>query len=303
MVILNNSYQTAEENLAFEAAYFQSFEEDTLRIWRNPNAVVVGKHQNAFSEANLVFCSDNGIPILRRISGGGTVFHDYGNINFSFFRFVEKSDQVKYSNNLSIIQQALQKMGFNVWVNERHDIYSGNSKISGNAQHLSKGRALHHGTILYDSNMDMLRCSIKKKNGTFTDKSVKSFRSKVKNLREDIDLGTKDEFLELFLNIIEKNGTFKVSSIDISNHLPLYQTNEWNFGYGPKFQFKIENSEYPFVIEVDRGGEIINAYSDRKEIHEMLIGLPSDYKYSHVTSYLKTISTDTATMLHHMLFS
>ena len=125
MLILANSLNSPEENLSFEEYYFNVFEEDTLRIWRNPASVIIGKHQNAFSEANLNFCHQNQIPIVRRISGGGTVFHDLGNINFSFFRFVEKGNQINYSENLQMVSDVLRSMGFRVHQSQRHDLFIG----------------------------------------------------------------------------------------------------------------------------------------------------------------------------------
>lgn len=303
MIIIDNTYSTAEENLAFEAAYFESFTEETLRIWRNPNAVILGKHQNAYSEVNLSFCKEKSIPILRRISGGGTVFHDLGNINFSFYRFVDKTNQIRYNDNLKIITHSLRKLGYNLLVNERHDIYSGEFKISGNAQHVSRGRALHHGTILYNSDMEMLRGSIRKKYGKITDKSVKSFQSQVKNLRDDLNLGTNEEFFKKLCNSISEFGNKRTISIEIKNHLKQYQTETWNFNYGPKFQFESYEPDCPFKITVSRGGQIELFESDHSEINYIGQAFPTEFDYTQIITYLKKIESESANKMIEILFS
>jgi lipoate-protein ligase A len=303
MIIIDNTYSTAEENLAFEAAYFESFTEETLRIWRNPNAVILGKHQNAYAEVNLSFCKENNIPILRRISGGGTVFHDLGNINFSFYRFVDKTNQIRYDDNLKIITHSLRRLGYDLLVNERHDIYAGEFKISGNAQHVSRGRALHHGTILYNSDMEMLRGSIKKKYGKITDKSVKSFRSKVKNLRDDLNLGTNEEFFEKLYNSISEFGNKRSVSIEIKNHLKQYQTDTWNLKYGPKFQFESFEPDCPFTITVCRGGKIGMIESEHSEIKYICHDYPAEFDYDQINSYLKSIESKSAKRMIEILFS
>lgn len=303
MIILNNSYPTAEENLAFEAAYFQKFKQDTLRIWRNPNAVIIGKHQNAFSESNIAYCIKNKIPIIRRISGGGTVFHDLGNINFSFYRFVDQTNQIKYSDNLKIITDSLSALGFSIWVNDRHDIYAGDSKISGNAQHVSKGRALHHGTILYDSDMTSLRSAIKKKHGIFTDKSVKSFRSKVTNLRNFKELGSCDDFEKLLLNQLRNEGQLTEPQIDLMPEISNYHSEDWNFGYGPGFKFTSNDITLPFELEVNRAGEILMATSTNIEIQNLLKGFPPFFRYSAIKAYLDKTNTDSSRKLFDCLFA
>ena len=258
MRLLTNSYNTAEENLAFEEWYFQHFEEDSLRLWVNPPSVIVGKHQTALSESNAPYCIEHGIPIIRRFSGGGTVFHDQGNVNFSFFRVIGSSHEIDYNQNLDIIQDALSTLGINTQRNERHDLFLNNAKVSGNAQHISKGRALHHGTLLYDGNLEILRHAIKRSSGSFADKAVKSVRSKVTNIRSHHDLGDAQAFWNQLVSAL--SAVREPMEIDVSlpdDLMHKYSSESWNFGYGPAYAFSNEMNGVTLDMEVERGGKIV----------------------------------------------
>ncbi|NQV52999.1 MAG: lipoate--protein ligase [Flavobacteriales bacterium] len=255
---------TCAENLAYEEWYFTQFEQESLRLWVNPHAVVVGKHQNALSECNFHFCHEHRIPIVRRISGGGTVYHDPGNVNFSFFRWVQKEKMIDYDRSLNMIHKALQTLGYPVEMNERHDLFLEGKKISGNAQHLKKGRSLHHGTLLYDADLNLLRSSIKRTSGVFEDKAVRSVRSPISNLRAYKDLGDTPAFLQkLHAALIDLD--FEEGALPLERELldvaidERYDSDDWNFGYSPHYVFRNEHKTFTVALEVERGGIIQNA--------------------------------------------
>lgn len=286
MKILDLSLETPALNLAFEEWYFQHFTEETLRVWRNPSSVIVGKHQNALAESNTRFCQNNGLPVLRRISGGGTVFHDLGNINFSFFRFSDNHKLIDYDANLHIMSSALQKLGYDVLVNERHDMFLGGHKVSGNAQHISRGRALHHGTVLYDANMELLRSAIKRESGSFKDKAVKSVRSPVANLRSSLDSGPSHAFLSQLISAIDLEplafdqvGHDKLEPLVVEK----YSQDDWNYGYGPGYTFSNENEQLRLEMCVARGGiieaiEVFDLFSNTSINVHSLMGLKHQFK-------------------------
>jgi lipoate---protein ligase len=275
MKLIFNSYPSAEENLAFEEWYFKNFEEETIRIWRNPSSVIIGKHQNAYAESDLLYCNESAIPIIRRISGGGTVFHDSGNLNFSFFRFVDIENPISYKRNLEIIKACLNALGYTVNISPRNDLFYENYKISGNAQHLSKGRVLHHGTILYDSDKEKLNKAIKRSSGRYEDKSVKSVRSQVCNLRDKLDIGNTDVFLFELLNWLNSRFSFlEVGTIDLSREIDeKYNKESWNYHYGPAYTFYSEDAEWPIELSVERGGKILNASSENTRLNQIITPL------------------------------
>lgn len=279
MKILALSFATAEENLAFEEWYFEHFEEETLRIWRSPKSVVVGKHQNALAEVDLNFCLENKIPVLRRISGGGTVYHDLGNINFSFYRFVEKEKMIDYVRNLDIIKETLIHLNYNVRMSARHDLFLDETKISGNAQHVKRGRALHHGTLLYDADLSALSSGIKREKGEFVDRSVKSVRSPIANLRQHNNLGNTEEFQTKLISQLSKSHGFEMLDFNKSPDLDKekYHKNEWNFGYSPNYTFEKTEGDWYAKLTVERGGIIKNAHISKngvleKELNEWIQG-------------------------------
>lgn len=263
MRLLDLSYPSAEENLAFEEWYFQHFEEETLRIWINPPSVISGKHQNVLAECNLHACRELKIPVLRRISGGGTVYHDPGNINFSFFRFVNRNKMIDYDRSLNLIQNVLIKLGFPVSMSARHDLFLGEHKVSGNAQHLRSGRVLHHGTILYDADLDHLRVAIKRTSGSFIDKGVKSVRSPIANLRAFKDLGSTENFKSKLMDAFHFEGLLDLSIIPESSKIAelintKYTQDQWNFGYSPTYDYSNEIGALNCKIKAARGGEILD---------------------------------------------
>lgn len=259
MKIFILNLDSAQANLAFEEWYHGNFEEDTLRLWINQEAVVLGKHQNALAESNYSYCLENNIPILRRITGGGTVYHDPGNINFSFFRQTSGL-RIDYAENLKLILNALEKLGLKLRMNERHDLWFDNYKVSGNAQHIRQGKVLHHGTLLYDSNLIRLRKSIKREHGHFIDKSVQSVRSSVCNIRSLFDFGSSEEFCQqLFDSLIESSASIeKCNPPESKDLLPIskYLSDDWNLGYGPAYIFQNTKDGLKIEISVARGGEI-----------------------------------------------
>lgn len=262
MQIIVHSYPSAQANLAYEEWLFQRFEAPVLRIWTNPQSVVVGKHQNAMAEANVPYCMEEHIPIVRRISGGGTVYHDPGNVNFSFFRPVDADKMIDYERNLKHIQTALHALDYPVEMNARHDLFLNGHKVSGNAQHLRRGRALHHGTILYSAQREALSKSIRRGSGTYIDKSVKSVRSPIANLQEHRSLGKTEAFVEALVNVLKQQGmntttalTPETSELEalISTR---YSEEAWNFGYSPSFTLYRKTASYTVNASIERGGII-----------------------------------------------
>ncbi|NJK98346.1 MAG: lipoate--protein ligase family protein [Bacteroidales bacterium] len=205
MLLLISQTKDTAINLATEDYLLKNSSENIVYLYIDRPCVVVGKHQNAMAEVNYRFLCENNIPLYRRISGGGTVFHDEGNINFTFIQNGEEGNLVNFRAFIEPIRDFLISLGVLAEIGPRNDILVDGLKVSGNAEHVYRKRTLHHGTLLFSSSLNFLRNALRVEEGKYTDKAVKSVRSKVTNLKDYI----KDEFTaeQFFFKL----GTFLMS--------------------------------------------------------------------------------------------
>ncbi|MBN2814917.1 MAG: lipoate--protein ligase family protein, partial [Bacteroidales bacterium] len=182
MLFLTSEITDPYYNLATEEYLLRQLHDDVFMLWISRPVIVVGKHQNALAEINYRFVSDNHIDVARRLTGGGAVFHDEGNVNFAFIRAGEPGRLVDFNAFIEPVTAFLQTLGVEALRGPKNEILVNGLKISGNAEHVYKNRVLHHGTLLYQSNLDRLRQSLKPSGGRYIDKAVQSNRSSVTNL-------------------------------------------------------------------------------------------------------------------------
>lgn len=264
--ILSNSFNPCF-NLALEEYIFKTFgmQEDFIILWQNDNTIVIGIHQNTIEEINSDFVQKNNINVVRRITGGGAVYHDLGNLNFSFITGYDKNNMIDYKKYTIPVINALNKLGVNAQLSGRNDLTIEGKKFSGNAQSMSKGRILHHGTLLFDSNLDILGNVLNVQLDKIQSKGIKSVRSRVTNIKDylnkDINI---NEFKELLLkNLFEENilEEYILAEKDIQSINELkerkYDTWEWNYGKSPKFNFKnskrFANGKLEVLLDVNNG--------------------------------------------------
>lgn len=252
-------------NLATEEFLLKDLDDDILFIYSNNPCVVVGKHQNALAETNYRFLTENNIPLIRRISGGGTVYHDLGNINFSFFKNGEEGNLVNFRSFIEPVAKYLVKYGILAEIGKRNDILVNELKVSGNAEHIFKKRTLHHGTLLFNSQLDNLRKALKTVPGKYTDRAVKSVRSSVANLSEFIpeqitveafNIGLSQHLCQSFNTspfYIDQNVTATIRESIISK----YSQWDWNYGYSPAYTFLnntlIETNSISIDLKIEHG--------------------------------------------------
>ncbi|WP_075603848.1 lipoate--protein ligase [Saccharicrinis aurantiacus] len=233
-------------NIATEEYLLKNCSEDIFFLYINSKSIVVGKHQNTLSEINYNYVIQNNIPVVRRLSGGGTVFHDKGNINFCFITTGAKRELINFKKHTQPMVDFLKSININAHLGGRNDILIEGSKISGNACHVFKSRVMHHGTLLFESELSALTNSLKNDPLKFKDKAVKSVRSKVTNIKSHLkDELTVDEFVKGLAKFISENYSAEYKTLnneegDIINTLSndKYNTWDWNFAYGPKFELK-----------------------------------------------------------------
>ena len=245
MRIIRSDSHDVYFNLATEQYLLHEQSEDILMLWQSESAVVCGKHQNACAEANYAFCKENNIHIARRLSGGGTVFHDLGNVNFTFVKALSEGMEraVDYKRYLEPIREVLSNLGIQTTYSERDDLLLNGLKISGNAQHIyQKGlKGLHHGTLLYDSDLASLNTAIHSE-GAYEGKSVPSNRSEVTNIREWTDLGATSLFIGKLCHQLESlYGVTSKPLTDIEKSRcqqisdEKFSQESWILGYSPRY--------------------------------------------------------------------
>jgi len=266
MLIINRKSSNPYFNITAEEYLVKNIDEPCFMLWQNSPSVIIGKHQNPLKEVNLEFTQKHSIPIIRRISGGGTVYHDLGNINYSFIDFGKRESLVNFAKYSQPIIDLLQKLKINAYLDGKSDLKINGLKFSGNASHVYKDRVLHHGTLLFNSDLNILNESIKIHKSTITDKAVNSNRTKVCNISEFLKIDTTiEEFKqELLLHIKMQFPQAKEVLFSKSQEQEIqkladekYTTWEWNFGYSPRYFVNasviIEGATKEFITEVYKG--------------------------------------------------
>ena len=246
-------------NLAFEEYILKNYSENSyFLLWQNDNTIVVGLHQNTIEEINREFVDKNKINVIRRTTGGGAVYHDLGNLNYSFITDYNEKEHVSMNFFINPIIESLKNMGIKAISSERNDILIDNKKVSGSAQRLYKNRILHHGCILFNSDLSILSQSLKVKPEKFQSKSVKSVRNRVANISDFLSSNKNIyDFKNYILDSISKNNeiaNLNLTKKDIKKIKEIsenkYKTWEWNYGRSPKFNITNAKKFDGGIVEV-----------------------------------------------------
>ncbi|NOG43930.1 MAG: lipoate--protein ligase [Calditrichaeota bacterium] len=274
-------------NLAIEEFAVRNLDisKDYLFIYSNSPSVIIGKNQNPFEEVNITFSNEKNIEIVRRISGGGAVYHENGNINFSFITENTKENFNNYKIFLNPIIKLLNRLGVPAKINHRNDIIVEGKKISGNAQFTSRNRLLSHGTLLFDANLQNVSKTLSSAINNIQSKSTKSVRSKVTNISEflkkaipvtDFRNSLADEILKAFSfeGYVEFNQIQWAEINGLAENK--FNTWKWNWGRTPGFNVNIEDQKFEFkaILEIKNGLVVQIDYLDCPiQIRKILNGL------------------------------
>ena len=185
MLLIYNEKTNPYFNLAMEEYFLKNTNEDLFLLWRNESAIVVGKNQNTLSEINYEYIKEHDIKVVRRQSGGGAVFHDLGNLCFTFIACNNNSFSDFKRFTMPIVE-ALKGLGINAEFSGRNDLLIDGQKFSGNAQYNYQNKVMHHGTLLFSSEINDVSAALKVKPIKFEGKSVKSVKSRVTNISEHL---------------------------------------------------------------------------------------------------------------------
>lgn len=237
-------------NLALEEYVFESLPKDEsyFMLWQNANTIVIGKYQNAFEEVNQKAVDDKGIRVARRLSGGGAVYHDMGNLNFTFIVDRKDIEGLNFKIFTEPVVETLKSFGVKAEFTGRNDIVIDGRKISGNSQYIKKDRVMHHGCIMLDSDLEKVADALKVKAAKFVSKSSKSVRSRVTTINENAPRRiTMEEFKKALKERILGNGEvepYELSEKDLMEIRRLrdtkYATWQWNYGFEREFEMTRE---------------------------------------------------------------
>lgn len=281
-------------NLAAEEYLLKHTDDEVFTLWRNDNAIIVGKNQNTLSEINTDFVKEKGIRVVRRQTGGGAVFHDLGNLNYTFIVNDSKSFN-DFKGFATPIINALKEMGVDAEFSGRNDMLISGMKFSGNAQCKYRNRVMHHGTLLFSSLKSDISGALKPREVKFSDKAIKSVASRITNISEHMVqpmtvLEFRDRIFKYLMtnmdSVIETYSEEDIKSIEKLRD-QRYSTWEWNFGMSPKYAQTKEKKFTGGVVEVTleaRNGiiEKLRIYGDffgTKEVAALetcLIGIRHD---------------------------
>lgn len=321
MIIINSPSNNVYFNIASEEYLLARFpEEEILLFYINAPSIIIGKFQNTLAEINLDYVTTNNIKVVRRLSGGGAVYHDLGNLNFSFHSKASDSDFSDFETFTKPVIQLLNKLDVPAKLEGRNDLLVDGKKFSGNAKTVKSKKMIQHGTILINSEMSVLADALKVNPLKFVDKAVKSNRARVTNLIDYLPEGTTtDSFKQLFIQEIKASSKddvilYHFDEQDIAEIEKLvkerYNTWEWNFGASPDYNFKKANKVPAGFIEVHLNvhkGHITEAkiFGDFfasnpiEELENQLVGIKHDqdairalFEKIDIQSYFGKVSVD-----------
>jgi len=277
-------------NLALEEYVLKqlTIDDDFLLVWQSTNSVVIGRNQNPFRDINGPFIQENNIPVLRRITSGSAVYHDLGTINFSFILRNVKDNYNNFDLFLDPVIQLLKEIGINANIRNISDIYSDGLKISENSQSFHKNKMIHHGTISFNVNLDLVKNCL----STPVDSEINSYNPKSfnigniqPNLKKKITIEKfRKDLLDHLINGLTEEKIYKLDYIDQTRVMSLvrekYKSWDWNYGESPEFLVKKEYDNRMMVTLLIKEGYIrdisIDSYESTIKLEKALLGVKYD---------------------------
>lgn len=260
MLEIKNPSTNPYYNLALEEYLLKEkgFDDDLFMLWQNKPTIVIGKNQNVYEELNLGYTEKHKIHVARRMSGGGAVYHDLGNLNFTVIRQDGELQKNDFSFFALPVIQCLAYFGVQADFNGRNDILIEGKKFSGNAQYFYRDKVLHHGTILFSSDLNVLSDALLVKKSKIESKGIRSVRSRVTNvsnyLPETVTLRDFSDRLSTILSGGARQKEYRLNQEDVQAVKELqdskYGTWKWNFGESPRMDMKKEKRYEAGIISV-----------------------------------------------------
>lgn len=291
-------------NLAFEEYILtHRMQGDYLLLWQNDSTIVIGQNQSAEAEINRSFVEQQRIRVVRRSTGGGAVYHDLGNLNYSFITDAGDVESLTMARFANPVVTALKNLGLQAEVSGRNDILINKKKISGTAQRIYKNRILHHGTLLFDTDFSVLSEALRTAPEKYQSRGMTSVKSRVGNIREmlprDMTMAAFKENLReaLAVKSIDNLSDFEMEIIEKIKK-EKYDTWEWNFGHAPHCKMLNRqrwpggildvhlNTERGKIKKIEFFGDFLSA-TDVAEVQDCLQGC--DYRHEAVAEVLESL--------------
>ena len=252
--IVNNSHNPAY-NVALEAYAFRELlaEDELFILWINEPTIVIGKHQNAIEEINKTYTDEHGIHVVRRLSGGGAVYHDLNNLNYTIISNKSQEGAFDFKTFSQPVIETLADLGVTATFTGRNDLEIDGKKFCGNAQAYYKGRMMHHGCLLFDVDMTVLGNALQVSKDKIESKGVKSVRARVTNILDELpEKMTVEAFSNQLLNKMKESypdmTEYVFSDDDLKNIQALadqqFGTWDWTYGEAPEYTIK-RSVRYP----------------------------------------------------------
>lgn len=245
MEYLESAIHDPRWNLALEEYVFDCMDRSKsyLILWQNDHTIVIGKYQNAIAEINNDYVRDHGITLVRRLSGGGTVYHDLGNLNYTFIMDADEAETINFHMFCQPIIETLADFGVKAELTGRNDLVVDGKKFSGSAQYIRQGRVMHHGCIMLSADLTVLGRALHVDQEKIASKGVKSVVSRVTNLCDYLPSGIGvEEFKAALISHLSKKEDFHPCQLseavleEIARRKQArYDTWQWNYGRSPAY--------------------------------------------------------------------
>lgn len=313
MIYVKNDSENPFFNHALEEFILKNIDEEVFILWKNRPSILIGRNQDTLTEINEEYVKEKNIDVVRRLSGGGTVFNDLGNINFTF---ITKKNQKENSLSAGFekfalpVIRALESLGAKAVFTGRNDIVIQDKKISGNAQYYYKDKILHHGTLLFSGNLENLAKALKTKPVKFQDKAVKSVRSRVTNISEHLlekmdILEFKDYLKSYIMNFHNITTEYILNQEELKEIHKIqkerFESLGWNYGKNSVYNYfstaRFPSGTIEIKMKIDQGAiKKVKIYGDYfgeksiKDLEIMLQGIIFDEK--EILKEIKNINID-----------